>query len=130
MQARKGPDTRFWAAAIFLLAAGSLQGQTFSAGKNLYDLHRAVFNPSEIEKLFFPVNLPPKLTPATSGQADAPFPGSVFLPRWSAECLPFFCRIEHDFMQKSAVNFKFRLGSVDYVDWLEGKGDAVGYPGQ
>ena len=57
MKARKGPDNRFWAAAIFLLTVGSLQGQTFSAGKNLYELHRAVFNPPEIEKLFFPVSM-------------------------------------------------------------------------
>lgn len=34
----------------------------------------------------------------------------------------FFCRIEDQIADKSGVNFKFRLGSVQYVDALEGKG--------
>jgi hypothetical protein len=49
------------------------------------------------------------------------------LPRWSAKDLPFFCRIEHNFAQKSTVPLKFRLGSVEYVDWLEGKGNDWGH---
>lgn len=32
-----------------------------------------------------------------------------------------FCRIESNIRQNSQVFFKFRLGSVDYVDRLEGK---------
>jgi hypothetical protein len=48
---------------------------------------------------------------------------AIFLPRWSAESLPFFCRIEHNWAKnKARVPIKFRLGSVEYVDWLEGKG--------
>lgn len=47
---------------------------------------------------------------------------SMLLPRWTAEALPFFCRIEHDWVKAHGrVPLKFRLGSVDYVDWLEGK---------
>lgn len=34
----------------------------------------------------------------------------------------FFCRIENAIARSSKVNFKFRLGSVQYVDALEGKG--------
>ena len=34
---------------------------------------------------------------------------------------PFFCRLEYQLERKSDVPFKFRLGSVSYVDWLEGK---------
>jgi hypothetical protein len=45
----------------------------------------------------------------------------VFLPRWTAETLPFFCRIEHQWARQSRIPLKFRLGSVEYVDWLEGK---------
>lgn len=41
--------------------------------------------------------------------------------RWSPDDLPFFCRIEHNLGLKTRVPIKFRLGSVDYVDWLEGK---------
>jgi hypothetical protein len=40
-----------------------------------------------------------------------------------AENLPFFCKIEHNWGKKLPMPFKFRLGSVEYVDWLEGKGN-------
>lgn len=43
------------------------------------------------------------------------------LPKWTPESLPFFCRIEHDCGKRLPFAFKFRLGSVEYVDWLEGK---------
>jgi len=46
---------------------------------------------------------------------------TLALCRWSAEDLPFFCRIEHKLGLKTQVPIKFRLGSVEYVDWLEGK---------
>ncbi len=41
----------------------------------------------------------------------------------------FFCRIEDAIAKRNKVNFKFRLGSVQYVDALEGKGyfEAIGY---
>ena len=44
---------------------------------------------------------------------------------WQADALPLFCKIEYHFEIRKKVPFKFRLGSVDYVDWLEGK---PGYP--
>jgi len=47
----------------------------------------------------------------------------LLLPAWSADDLPFFCRIEHQWGRRHRVPVKFRLGSVDYVDWLEGKRD-------
>lgn len=43
------------------------------------------------------------------------------LNRLYAEQMPFFCRIEHQLGKKTNVPFKFRLGSVEYVDWMEGK---------
>ncbi|MCC6414103.1 MAG: hypothetical protein IT270_20810 [Saprospiraceae bacterium] len=46
---------------------------------------------------------------------------NLLLPEWEADNLPFFCRIEHKWSKNKATAFKFRLGSVDYVDWLEGK---------
>ncbi len=35
--------------------------------------------------------------------------------------MPFFCRIEHRWSERHALPLKFRLGSVPYVDGLEGK---------
>ncbi|MCB0685031.1 MAG: hypothetical protein KDC53_00860 [Saprospiraceae bacterium] len=34
----------------------------------------------------------------------------------------FFCRIEDAIAKSSRINIKFRLGSVQYVDAMEGKG--------
>lgn len=48
-------------------------------------------------------------------------PPQLRLPGWSADELPFFCRIEHRRDKRTRVPLRFRLGSVDYVDWLEGK---------
>lgn len=47
--------------------------------------------------------------------------GPPVLSKWTADELPFFCRIEHHLGKQTRVPFKFRLGSVEYVDWLEGK---------
>lgn len=44
------------------------------------------------------------------------------IAQWRVDDLPFFCKIEHQMGKKLPLLFKFRLGSVDYVDWLEGKG--------
>lgn len=108
-------------------------GQSFSEGKNLHQLEEAVCPVMRVKNVTAPLFLEMnnvRTTPAPAELAGAPLPNppspiphQPFLPRWSAECLPFFCKIEHDFAQKSALPVKFRLGSVEYVDWLEGKRD-------
>lgn len=40
---------------------------------------------------------------------------------FSAEHLPFFCKIEYRIESQYKIPFKFRLGDVQYVDELEGK---------
>lgn len=40
---------------------------------------------------------------------------------FSVERLPVFCKIEHNISNKTRFPVKIRLGSVDYVDKLEGK---------
>lgn len=45
----------------------------------------------------------------------------IFLPEWRSVDLPIFCRIEHEMGKKMPLMVKFRLGSVEYVDALEGK---------
>lgn len=106
---------------ILFASAAVLPAQTcgFSEGKSLTQLQTAVYDRSvqdrgrtwkfEFEK---PAQLPDQTLPIHP----------VFLPRWSAETLPFFCKIEHDWARKTRIPLKFRLGSVEYVDWLEGKG--------
>ena len=141
MKAQKGFLTvpRNLITGSFILLCLSAGGQSVVVGKNL----------DQLRKLVFPDNHPafmllsnerqlsvkprlalvhPQFTPGYLPLAASEMPASPFLPRWTAECLPFFCRIEHDFAQKSAIPFKFRLGSVDYVDWLEGKSDLQALP--
>lgn len=91
----------------------------FSVGKSLTQLQAAVYDRS------LPGQEPPWAPelgkPALIPDSAVPL-HPVFLPRWTAETLPFFCKIEHDWARKSRIPLKFRLGSVEYVDWLEGKG--------
>lgn len=110
-------------------AAQPVRCQSFSAEKNLHELRESLL--TECDSLPFASAFAiafrqwPEYRIAEaskmSGNAGNRTIPSVFLPRWSADCLPFFCRIEHKFAKNSAVPLKFRLGSVEYVDWLEGK---------
>ena len=40
---------------------------------------------------------------------------------FDADKLPIFCKFEHKLSQKSKINVRMRLGSLDYVNKLEGK---------
>lgn len=70
---------------------------------------------------FIPVKFEIPQPDNTGNSKSTPLPSAIFLPRWSAADLPVFCRIEHEIGRKMPVMVKFRLGSVEYVDWLEGK---------
>jgi len=40
---------------------------------------------------------------------------------FDANKLPLFCKIEHKLSKNSNINLRMRLGSLDYVNKLEGK---------
>ncbi len=40
---------------------------------------------------------------------------------FNVDKLPIFCKIEHKFAKSSKINLMMRLGSLDYVNKLEGK---------
>ena len=48
-------------------------------------------------------------------------PTQSVLKQFDVKKLPIFCKIEHRLAKSSKVNVMMRLGSLDYVDRLEGK---------
>lgn len=46
---------------------------------------------------------------------------NAWTKEWKSSDLPIFCRAEHLIQKQSGIAFRFRLGSVDYVNALEGK---------
>jgi hypothetical protein len=48
-------------------------------------------------------------------------------PTFDADKLPFFCKIEHQIGKRLPMPILFRLGSVEYVNYLEGKTDSYNH---
>lgn len=107
---------------LVLLFSQTAESQSFSEGKNLFQLRESLRGATLVHAL--PLHRATWNRPADESLSP------IFLPRWSAQELPFFCRVEHGFAKKSIVPFKFRLGSVEYVDWLEGKGGSRSLDGR
>lgn len=57
--------------------------------------------------------------PPVLGKVNIPYVNQVFALQPQA----FFCRIESQIERKSRIAPRFRLGSLDYTNWLEGKSD-------
>ena len=45
----------------------------------------------------------------------------IMISRQKPISLPFFCAMEEKIYQKSGINMRLRLGSVQYTDYLEKK---------
>jgi hypothetical protein len=114
-------DKRLWLIPLSILGHFGLSAQT--ACSNNIGLH-----------------IPPKLLPVNEKKSDtsSTFIIPAFLSSkkkdnapqvitpsvsvmFSANSLPFFCKIEHTMAKGQKLPLKFRLGSVDYVDEMEGK---------
>ena len=52
-------------------------------------------------------------------------PQKVVSPNLYDKNLGFFCKQELKFEAATGIPFKFRLGSMQYCDWMEGKRHAV-----
>ena len=52
-----------------------------------------------------------------------PFPFSFIPTGYYLTQLGFFCKQEIKFEKATRIPLKFRLGSVPYCDWMEGKGN-------
>ncbi|MBK8922940.1 MAG: hypothetical protein IPM81_15750 [Saprospirales bacterium] len=97
----------------------------YGAGRSLGQLKNWVFDPGSPAPRNHPVSGSHPW--AAEGLLCTPVPryfqSRPTLPalQWTAALLPFFCRLEHRLDKKNRVPLKFRLGSVDYVDWLEQK---------
>jgi len=92
------------------LAVSAAKGQTLparSGGKN-------IFKPSCVAA---PVNAGKDISPSM-----------LVSPSFYATRLPFFCRQELRIEHATGIPVKFRLGSVQYVDYLERKKGAVLLP--
>lgn len=104
---------------LILLPLG-LQAQVFRFSDQKNSFEKFNINPSGKAPHLFQASALVPLPVLPKAKASTP-PPLVLLPAWSADALPFFCKIEHDFGRKNRLPLKFRLGSVEYVDWLEGK---------
>ena len=109
------------------LFTGTLHAQSADFqiyGKSISEIRQSMKMPHVLlHRAFTPALFPlhPAATCSTDAPAEIPLFFTAGLSRWKPADLPFFCRIEHELGKKLPVQFKFRLGSVEYVDALEGK---------
>ena len=124
MKVQKNKTLLFIAVTLAVWWASNISAadaQDFSEGKTLFQLRQSLLSESNAGTAFLRSSSIDLELPASAGPAGQPAISAVLLPRWNAEDLPVFCRIEHEIAKGSRIPLKFRLGSVEYVDWLEGK---------
>ncbi len=58
---------------------------------------------------------------STETKYGTEFRNSIISPDLYTKNLSFFCKKELQFEKATKIPFKFRLGSINYVNYLEGK---------
>lgn len=111
---------------FFCLFGGALHAQNIDFqfyGKSIPEIRQHFQTPGPaFHAIGFQPDYSFPVTPlAVSEKDEIPLFFSPGLAQFQVEDLPFFCRIEHKIGKKLPLLFKFRLGSVEYVDWMEGK---------
>ncbi len=78
------------------------------------------------ESLFGPIHLPllRKATVSTKNSKTISITSQAMPLVYAYKDLALFCKLEVQLEKVVKLPVKFRLGSVDYVDWLEGKRDS------
>lgn len=77
--------------------------------------------PANIKKFDFKKKDPYVGNPGKAGFVFyKPVPANLY-----ANCLTFFCRKELEIEKATSIPFRFRLGSLEYTDYLEGKPNAI-----
>lgn len=103
--------------AILAISQNTLSAQySVESSSYLRDTSMASFNRYFKAPLINVYNInSAMLTNKTSGSSDADY---------TADHLPgLFCRMEYNIEKKSKLAPRFRLGSLNYTDWMEGKGN-------
>ncbi len=135
MKAQKNKRLSIITAALVLFVAVSLSAQS-KIGLQLPAYKAPQFSFLKLSTLKFDKKIPYQLDPSyqistyrvhsfNSPLAEDVLKIAGFLENFNHKSMPFFCEIEFQMEQASGFPVKFRLGDVQYVDRLEGKGNYV-----
>ena len=110
---------------FFFFTTIQAQPNLVLAGKSLGTL-KQINQQSGKSKLFYPPTLyfsAPTSSPTSNNPST---PVNQVPLAYAYKDLALFCKLEVKMEKVVKMPVKFRLGSVDYVDWLEGKRDRYG----
>ncbi len=114
----------FFLVVLLLIFQGEVFGQVEPYDLTFSQRHRLFINSD------FGINLPvndqvqPKDTAIKQARCDFNYAGLIS-GSYYTDRLGFFCKAELQIQKKISIPFRFRLGSLDYVNWMEQKPNAI-----